>query len=303
MRLPPLNPLRVFEVVARTHSLTAAAAELHVTQSAVSRQIAVLENYLGVELITREHRGVALTRKGEAYARHIKPALGAIADATDLTMRDTTQGALRVITYTTFAGKWLVPRLHDFKRLHPNIEIKVSTSVSTVDFDHDQADVAVQYGDGQWPRLQADLLFEDEFEPICSPHYLERADRHLDRTEDLLRHRLLVSHYRRADWEDWLSATGLTACAQSAERMTFSTSLLTWQAAMDGLGLAIGQTALLHSELAAGLIVRPFHRPVRRTKGHYLIRPKVQRESRKVRAFRDWLLAGTREAREAMSRQ
>jgi LysR family glycine cleavage system transcriptional activator len=289
-RIPPLNPLRVFEVVARTSNLTTAAQELHVTQSAVSRQIGSLESYLGVELFKRERHGVTLTRLGQTYAEQIGPAFEMIADATARLVRGTNQGSLRVRTYTTFAAKWLIPRLPDFKRLHPNIDVRISTAVPDVDFDRDLVDVAVQFGDGRWPRMQADLLFVDEIEPVCSPQFLSEHAPDRRYPEALLRQRLLVSQYRRTDWDDWLSATGLGTFATDAERMTFSSSVLTWQAAKDGLGIAIGQTALLMPELESGQLVRPFNRPLRRDKGHYLVRPEVQRASKKISAFREWML-------------
>jgi LysR family glycine cleavage system transcriptional activator len=289
-RIPPLNPLRVFEVVARTENLTAAARELHVTQSAVSRQIGVLEAYVGVELFRRERHGVSLTRAGRAYAEQVIPAFDAIATATDKLVKGTNPGGLRVRTYTTFAAKWLIPRLPEFSRHHPNIDVRITNAVPDVDFDRDPVDVAIQFGDGTWPRVQADLLFHDEIEPVCSPSYLA-AHASTKRPEMLLKQRLLVSHYRRSDWDDWLAATGLADRARGAERMSFSTSVLTWQAALDGLGIAIGQTALLGSEFKSRQLVRPFAQPVRRDKGHYLVRPALQRESRKVAAFREWLLA------------
>ncbi len=289
-RIPPLNPLRVFEAVARTQNLTAAARELHVTQSAVSRQIAALETYLGVELFRRERHGVAFTRAGRAYAKDVVPAFETIASATERLVRGTSQGALRVRTYTTFAAKWLIPRLPDFQRLHPGIEVRISAAVPDVDFDRDPADLAIQFGDGKWPRLQTDLLFHDEIEPVCSPRYLTEHARDPADPDSLLRQRLLVSHYRRSDWDDWLFATGLQQHAEGAERMSFSSSVLTWQAALDGLGMAIGQSWLLVSEFESGQLLRPFSKPVRRDAAYYLVRPERQRESRKVTAFRDWLL-------------
>lgn len=289
-RIPPLNPLRVFEVVARTENLTAAAEELHVTQSAVSRQIGVLETYLGVELFRRERHGVVLTRLGRAYGERIIPAFGEISAATEQLVKGTSQGALRVRTYTTFAAKWLIPRLPEFRQLHPNIEVRINNAVPDVDFDRDPVDVAIQFGDGQWQRTRSDLLFHDEIEPICSPGYIERHLVQDKQPESLLRERLLVSHYRRTDWDDWLSATGTAKYAASAERMSFGTSVLTWQAAINGLGIAIGQNALLTEEFKSGQLIRPFARPVRRDKAYYLVRPEMQRESRKVGLFRDWLL-------------
>jgi LysR family transcriptional regulator, glycine cleavage system transcriptional activator len=288
-RIPPLNPLRVFEVVARTLNLTSAARELHVTQSAVSRQISTLESYLGVELFRRERHGVVLTRAGQTYAEQVVPAFDAIANATEKLTKATGQGSLRVRTYTTFAAKWLIPRLPAFKKAHPGIDVRIVTAVPDVDFDRDGVDLAIQFGAGHWPRTEADLLFSDEIEPVCTPAYL-KLHGGIRQREKLLKAPLLVSQFRRSDWDDWLNAQGLTDRAAGAERMFFSSSVLTWQAALDGLGMAIGQRALLTQELQSGLLIRPFARPLQRDSGHYLVRPAVQRQSRKVTAFRDWIL-------------
>jgi LysR family glycine cleavage system transcriptional activator len=296
-RIPPLNPLRVFEVVARTQNLTAAAQELHVSQSAVSRQISTLETYLGVELFRRERHGVTLTRVGNSYAGRIIPAFEEISIATEKLLRSTTQGVLRVRTYTTFTAKWLIPRLPNFRDLHPDIEVVISNAVPEVDFDRDPVDLAIQFGDGRWPRVQLDLLFPDEIEPVCSPSYLTA---HLPKgrsANTLLRHRLLMSHYRSADWHDWLEATGRLELAEGAEKMRFSTSVLTWQAALDGLGIAIGQASMLESEFRQGTLVRPFKQPISSQRAYYLVRPLAQRYSRKVDLFRDWLLRQSHEAR------
>lgn len=289
-RLPPLNPLRVFEVVARTGNLTIAAQELHVTQSAVSRQIAVLEAYVGIDLFRRERLGVTLTRRGADYAREVIPAFERIAAATDRLLRSGEQGVLRLRTYTTFAAKWLIPRLPDFQRAHPGVDVRITNAVPDVDFDRDEVDLAIQYGDGCWPHLRADLLVRDEIEPVCSPRFV-REHRAARQPERLLTTRLLVSRYRHQDWDDWLAANGLADLAARTERMRFGTSVLTWQAAVDGLGIAIGQTALLQPEFRQGLLVRPFMRPLRREQGHYLVRPAVRRETPDARVFRDWLLA------------
>jgi LysR family glycine cleavage system transcriptional activator len=285
-----MNPLRVFEVVARTQNLTAAAHELHVTQSAVSRQIATLETYLGVDLFRRERHGVALTRAGQSYSERVLPAFEAIAGATDRLIKSTGQGSLRVRAYTTFSAKWLIPRLPEFKRKHPGIDVVITNSVREVDFDRDLVDVAIQFGDGRWPHTRSDLLFRDEIEPVCSPVFLSQHGSGKQDPQALLGQCLLVSHYRRTDWDEWLKHAGLAHLADETERMTFSSSVLTWQAALDGLGIAIGQKALLMSEVVSGRLVRPFGRPLLRNKGYYLVRPHVQRESKKVSAFRDWLL-------------
>lgn len=299
-RIPPLNPLRVFEVVARTQNLTSAARELHVSQSAVSRQIQVLETYLGVDLLRRERHGVVLTKQGRTYADQVAPAFQAISSATEKLVKVTSQGSLRIRTYTTFAAKWLIPRLPEFQKRHPEIEVRITNAVPDVDFDRDAVDLAIQFGEGEWPRAKSELLFHDVIEPVCSPEYLKRETKRAG-TEALLRKRLLVSQYRRSDWDDWLVANNLQDQAEHAERMSFSSSILTWQAAVDGLGVAIGQTALLMPEFETGLLVRPFHRPLRRAKAYYLVRPQVQRDSKKVTAFRDWLLESAQSAGRSVS--
>lgn len=289
-RIPPLNPLRVFEVVARTENLTVAAQQMHVTQSAVSRQITTLEEYLGLQLFRRERHGVSLTRAGRSYAEKILPAFDAIAEATDALTKASRQGALRVRTYTTFATKWLVPRLASFREQHPSIEIRITNGVPNVDFDRDMVDVGIQFGDGRWPNMHAELLFQDEIEPVCSPQYFKRHAPNPKYPVSLLRQRLLMSRYRRTDWDDWLQATGLAHEAEASEKMSFGSTFLSWQAAADGLGLALGQSRLLTAELQEGKLVRPFCRPLRREIGYYLVLPQQQRESRKVSAFREWLL-------------
>lgn len=294
-KIPPLNPLRVFEVVARTQNLTQAAAELSVTQSAVSRQLASLETYLGLELVKRERYGVTLTRAGKSYAEALIPAFGAIADATAKLTSGRSQNLLRVKTYTTFAAKWLIPRLEDFHRLHPEVKVRIANGVPDVDFDKDAVDVAIQFGEGKWPGVESDLLFFDEIEPVCSPAFLKKYAPNPRFPSSLLRQCQLISRYRRNDFRDWLTHAGLTAEAEGADEMTFSTSVLTWQAAVDGLGLAIGQNALLRKEFEAGDLVRPFEHPFRTGKGYYLVRPRLQRESRKVMVFKDWLLECTQD--------
>ena len=298
-RIPPLNPLKVFETVARTENLTGAAHELHVTQSAVSRQISVLEAYLGVELLRRQRHGVSLTKVGRAYAEQIVPAFAMIANATEELLKDSSQDALRLLTYTTFAAKWLIPRLPDFHAKHPGIEVRLSTAVPDVDFDRDEVDMAIQFGDGQWPNTQSDRLFTDQTEPVCSPAFLAMHAPESQHPESLLRQRLLLSRYRRNDWSDWLEVNQLTSMSVDSKRMSFGSSILALQAAVDGLGIVIGQTRLLASDFETGRLLRPFAgtrwKPLRSDRAYYLLRPLHQRESNKTWAFREWLLQTVKE--------
>lgn len=288
MKLPPLNPLKVFEVVSRLGNLTAAAHELRVSQSAVSRQIAVIEEYLGVQLFTRERIGVRLTDAGGHYAERIRPAFELIAQATDQITQRHSDNVIRVRTYTTLTARWLIPRLPRFKELRPDIEVTITNSTAPLDFGLEQCDLAILLGDGTWPGSEAVLLFEDVIEPVCAPSLLNEAKG--DAAALLRQHPLLVSKYRKNDWPLWLRHAGQAERFDPAEKMVFSSSILTWQAAIDGLGTAIGQQRMLEADLASGRLVRPFAQPLRTGKGHYLVTPALRRHSSKMTLFKDWLI-------------
>jgi LysR family glycine cleavage system transcriptional activator len=290
-RIPPLNPLKVFEVVVRTRNLTQAARELHISQSAVSKQLQVLQAYLGVELFRRERHGISLTQAGQRYGEAVAPAFEGIGRATDELMRSGSDSTLRLQTYTTFAAKWLIPRLKDFNARHGDIAVVITNSVKDVDFDRDPVDLAIQMGHGAWQGVDTQFLFEDVIEPVCSPAFLRTHAPEAAYPQALLRKRLLVSHYRRADWPTWARLCRYEDEIAGVESMRFSSSVLTWQAAADGLGIAIGQTALLADDMDSGKLVAPFGLPVRTGASYYLVTPRLQRQSRKVELFRDWLRA------------
>lgn len=210
MKIPPLNPLKVFEVVARTGNLTLAASELNVSQSAVSRQVAVLEEYLGVQLFTRERVGVRLTEVGEGYARRIGPAFGEIAAATEAITRKYSNNVIRLRTYTTLTARWLIPRLPHFKARHPEVEVSILNSTAPLDFGAEQCDLAIVLGDGHWPGAEAALLLEDIVEPVCAPGFIAEGAP----PEALRGKRLLVSKYRKDDWPRWLAHAGCPSCSR-----------------------------------------------------------------------------------------
>lgn len=294
--IPPLNPLRVFEAVARLGSFTRGADELHVSQSAVSRQISLLEDYLQVKLFNREQRGISLTEAGRRYQQEIGPAFARIAAATQDLLADHRGGPLRVRAYTTFAAKWLMRRLPAFQAAHPEIDVRLSTDVAPADFSSDEIDLAIQFGDGAWPGLQCDRLLDDIIIPVCSPALLDKPGAPLRSLDDLRHHRLLHSRYRRDDWPYWLHAVGRPELAEQRDSMVFSSSILTYQAAVDGLGIAIGQISLLDQELESGALICPFQNAARRDHAYYLLLPQRDTMPAKVAVFRDWLLAQTRQA-------
>lgn len=290
MKIPPLNPLRVFEVVARAKNLTLAAGELLVSQSAVSRQISVLEEYLGVQLFTRERVGVKLTEVGAMYAQRIRPSFQEISNATEFITKKYSNNLIRLRTYTTLTARWLIPRLARFNLQYPDIEVIIDNRNAPLNFSTENCDIAIVYGDGSWPNTDATLFLEDEVEPVCSPAFFESDEGYQIFPERLLRKRLLISKYRKSDWQLWLKHVGHEAVFERAEKMVFSSSMLTWQAAMDGLGIAIGQRHMLVADLKHGRLIRPFNNPLKTGRGHYIVTPSLQRHSSKIASFKDWLL-------------
>lgn len=284
--MPPLNPLRVFEVAARLLSFSRAAEELRVTQSAVSRQIATLEGYLGVQLFTRQRTHVELTKVGQAYRNQIAPAFKILESSTEALLRSRREQPFRLRVYTTFASLWLIPKLPLFNQKHPRIRVKISNLVNPVDFSREDVDLAIQFGKAHWPKMQSKLLLRDIIQPVCSPDYI--AKNKLKVEADLLRQPLLGAHYRRADWSDWLQEQGIDPPAVGGTE--FPSSMMTYQAAKEGLGVAIGQVALLQSEFRAGTLV-PLFKPVKRPFGYYAVWPKSTPLTKDGRTFLKWLEA------------
>lgn len=285
--IPPLNPLHVFDRAARHGSFTRAAEELGVTQPAVSRQVALLEDYLGVRLFLREPRGLTLTPEGRRYAEEIAPAFRTIAAATERLVTTRAAEPLKLQVYATFMAKWLMRRMPQLQARHPALKLRTRAVVQPVDFARDGVDAAIQFGRGDWPGLDVVFLFADEIQPVCAPALLAGGPP-VRTPADLLRYPLLHAHYRRRDWPDWLAAMGLDEVAEP-EAAIFSSSLLTYQAAIDGLGIAMGQPRLLQQEIASGTLV-PLARSLHRDLGYYFVSPPDHHDWRRIGLVRDWLL-------------
>jgi LysR family glycine cleavage system transcriptional activator len=287
-RLPPLNALRIFDTVSRLGSLTRAAEVLSITQSAVSRQIAVLEDHLGRPLFERERYGVRLSEAGAAYALEIAPALASIEAASRRMLEAVQVRPLHLRCYNVVAVKWLIPRLPRFQRAHPRIEVRVSQGSGLADFDGEEFDLAIQFGDGRWPRLNRRVLIPDMIQPVCSPRLLREHP--ALRSAGGLRHvRILHTGLRPDDWPSWLAAFG--ARDLPVNSMEFPSLLMTYQAAAEGLGVAMGQLTLLEQDLARGTLVRLFETHLCRPLAYYIVWPKGRRRSTRLQTFVDWLMS------------
>jgi LysR family glycine cleavage system transcriptional activator len=290
-RLPSLNGLRAFEAAARHLSFTAAAAELNVTQTAISHQIKRLEDELGIPRFVRQNRALALTPQARDYLPGIRAAFNDLRLATERLRRRDNDRVLTVSTLASMASKWLLPRLPAFQAAHPEIDVHITTSTGMVDFKSGDVDAAIRYGRGRWLGLRADWLTADQLFPVCSPALLT-GDAPLRTPADLARFTLLhTSAGYDDDWRLWLTAAGLPADVSKQPGLTFDMIFMTLQAAIDGIGVAIGRTTYVEGDLAKGRLVVPFEISLPADAGFYLVAPEAAAETPKLAAFRNWLLA------------
>lgn len=289
-RLPSLNGLRAFEAAARHLSFTQAAAELNVTQTAISHQIKRLEQELGVPLFVRQNRALTLTPKATEYLPGVRAAFNDLKLATDRLLRREEDHVLTVSTLASLAAKWLLPRLSTFQEAHPGIDVRITTSTSLVDFQRDNVDAAIRYGRGQWQGVRADWLMADELFPVCSPSLL-KGEKPLKCPEDLREHVLLhTSNANSDDWRLWLTAAGLPTDLAKQPGITFDLIFMTIQAAIDGIGVAMGRTSYVQDDIAKGRLVVPFKIALPADAGFYLVSPQARTDSPKLAAFRQWVV-------------
>jgi LysR family glycine cleavage system transcriptional activator len=287
-KLPPLTALPAFDAAARHLSFTQAAAELRLTHGAISRAIRNIEDRLGIQLFERGTRSVSLTPAGVIYAAEVSAALDRLSAATIVATASRSSGVLNVSTSDGFAGRWLVPRLYRFHRAHRDIDVRISTSGGLADFVRDGIDIAIRYGGGQYPGAVSEFLTEVEVFPVCSPELL-RGEHPLRQPDDL-RHHTLIHDGFTIDWATWLQRSGVADINPKAG-VTFDSATYATEAAVHGEGVLLGRSALVSADLAAGRLVRPFDLKFKATSSYYAVYLATALRQRKVRAFRDWLLA------------
>jgi LysR family transcriptional regulator, glycine cleavage system transcriptional activator len=298
-RLPPLNALRAFEAAARHLSFTHAAQELCVSQGAISRHIQLLESSLGVTLFERRHRQVILTPQGENYQSAIRSAFEAIDEATSQIRPQVRSDTLKIRLLPTFAMRWLVPRLAHFSAENPGVTVRINTAHHHGDFDREDMEAAVEYGNPPRHDLVVERLFGEVLVPVCGPNLAN--GRPLPRhPRELGQHILLHSLHRPDFWRQWLDRAGIDGIAVDSG-LRFENSGLCYQAAIDGLGIAIAHVAFVREDLARGRLVIPFHLPMRNDSGYYLVYPQRQLRHPKLRAFRQFLLRESAETERLMT--
>jgi LysR family glycine cleavage system transcriptional activator len=298
-RLPPLNALKAFEAAARHLSFTKAAEELHVTQAAVSHQVKALEDFLGLKLFRRMNRALLLTDEGQILFPGIGEAFDLIAQTTNRLHRYDHAGLLTVGTMDTLAATWLVPRLGRFRKLHPDIDVRITTADHIVDYLRDGIDMGIRYGGGSWSGLEVDYLMAEEVFPVCSPSLLDGGPP-LETPNDL-RHYPLLHDDMQIDWRMWLLAAGATE-VDPERGPGFQHSYLVYQTAVAGGGVALARSVLVREELATGRLVKPFDIALPAKYAYYVAIPKPNISKPKVRAFREWVLEEARVERDQIPR-
>ncbi|MDG4717625.1 MULTISPECIES: transcriptional regulator GcvA [Thalassospira] len=287
-RIPSLKALSCFEQTARYGSASRAAEELYLTQSAVSRQIQGLETWLGCKLFAREKQRLVLTPEGESYLQSIRPALDQLESATLTVLSGGSEsGVLTVAAPPTFGSRCLIPLLPQFRAKHPDIAINFISRIGMPDFDREQIDIAVLFGQGTWNDLDAHILHGEEMVPICSPQLIANLD-HPASPDDLRHFPLLHIATRPRGWADWLMASGLTDI-DGENGPKFEHFTMAMQAAAAGLGVALLPTFAIEDELRSGRIVAPFGPPKASPFHYYACSPATRTRLPKIRAFMNWL--------------
>lgn len=287
-RLLFLNGIKAFEAAARTGSFASAGLELNVSAAAVSRMVHLLEERLGVALFERKANKLALTAPGRAYQGGLTPIFDALAS---LTAQVTAPSGMRVLTIgvgPTFAMRWLIPRLSEFRTEEPDIEVRFTTGGAAVPFGEDWS-CGIKLGSGDWPGLVAEPLFAGDLTPVCVP----RLAAPLKRPSDLKGPSLLRVAHSPDDWPNWLKAAGVSRVAARGQEFQFYGHAL--QAAVDGLGIAMGIRPYIDDDLAAGRLVAPFDLSVPKGMRWYLVYRGFQTEQRDFAAFRRWIMRAASE--------
>jgi len=298
----PFNALRAFEAAARHLSFKLAAEELFVTPAAISQQIKFLEDTLGVELFHRYNRKIELTAAAKRGLPELELGLSHMAAAVNLIKTPSEISSLTVWMSPSFAAKWLMPRLSSFRKQHPDIDLNISASRDLIDqsgarstipaesFRRNQVDIAIRFGQGDYPGCRVDKLFSVSAIPLCSPSLLE-GDIPLNTPADLRHHTLLhddTPYEGRPRWANWLTAAGVGEI-DSTHGMSFNTVTLALAAAIDGQGVVLTLKALAEDDIAAGRLVTPFDLSLPLHHAYYVISLEEKASEANIKQFHDWL--------------
>ncbi len=291
-RNPPLNSLRAFEAVARHLSIGRAAAELNVTHSAVSQQVKLLEEYLGIKLLERSQGKITLTDIARKYAADLNNAFNSLRLATEHLLA-AESNILTINMLTTFAMRWLIPRLSDFQVQHPQLDIRLSTPAKLVDFKIESIDLAIYYGEGDWPDLHVDFLFDEYLLPVYSP-ILAASYKKLSLKQIIDSCKLIYvkTEERKDIWPIWLAQSGIPT-PPASHRIYFQNSMQAIEAAINGVGIAMAPELFIRKDIATKRLVPLTMEKIKSPSSFYLVFPEDYLKQKKIQYFREWILKET----------
>jgi LysR family glycine cleavage system transcriptional activator len=287
-RIPPFAALRAFEAAARHGNLRRAGGELSLSVSAVSHQIKSLEDFLGIALFLRDNSKMSLTPDGRDYVVDLTQSLDLIANATARVEQHRQARQLTINLFPSLAALWLLPRLHTYRRLEPNVDVRVMTTMEAIDFRTGSIDIAIWYATTAPEGLRADVLFGEEAFPVCSPAYLEQMGG-VGSDGDFSGWTLVSSGSAPREWEEWFESSGFTGM-RPLHRVDFDSRSLALEAAADSLGIVMGRTPFVDRALASGRLIRPFGQRVATGYFYFLVVPARSLRIQAVTSFRKWLL-------------
>lgn len=285
--LPPPNWLRTFEAAARHMSFTRAAEELHVTQSAVSQQVRLLEDRLGQPLFHRLPQSLQLTEAGKAYLPTVLDAFERLTHGTQELFGYTRTDLVTIRATPGFGEFWLAPRLHDFFEHHPDLDVRVLSTVWSADFVESGVDLEVRYGMGEWTELETHRIAREYLLPVCSPGLARRLDSDPARLAEV---RLLHTDGFRNGWPEWLQRAGLDDRVDGGRGSHFDTAILPLKLAQEGAGVALGRWSLVGQPLDQGWLVAPFDPPMPIDEAFHATWPGEHELRPEAARFRDWLV-------------
>ncbi len=291
--LPSLNALRAFEAAGRHLSFSKAAEELHVTPAAVGHQVKALEHDLGAVLFERLNRALLLTPAGQSLLPGLSEVFYRVTEVVETFRRRDANRPLTVSMPPSFGAAWLVPRLERFRDRHPDIDVRLDVDNRIVDLIHDDVDVGLRYGLGDYPGMRVDCLLSEEVFPVCSARLLE-GEHPLRELADLRWHSLLhvdgfVQDDYWPDWSMWLRSAGMSGM-EVRRGLHFNQTSLALQAAVRGQGVALGSRVLAGNDLAEGWLVRPFAHGTRMSFAYYMVCPEALADEPRIAAFREWII-------------
>ena len=292
-QMPPLPWLRAFEASARHLSFTNAAAELNLTQAAISKQVKLLEHFLRERLFERLPRSLTLTKAGAAYLPKVNDAFERLAAGTQEVFGNRRNAMLTVRAPVGWAVNWIAERLPSFFEEYPKVPVRIISSVWSEDAETEKYDLDLRYGSGKWPGIVAQRVTWERLDPLCTPEIAAR----IGSPDDLAKERLLHVLGYKEGWATWLAAAGATKVNSGAGEQ-FDSSLMAYEVAANGGGIALGRTSMSAKEIKSGRLVRPFVLSVPVQEAFFVLTPEEGLNHPDATIFKDWLVAKAEQDRQ-----